>query len=174
TLSSLESDAASNPGAPAGAFELKSFPVEYQEGADVGYRWYEKKGQKPLFAFGHGLSYTSFAYRDLQVRGGDTLSVSFTVTNTGSRPGADVPQLYAVHKGSSAPMRLAAFTRMTLKPGETRRVTLSAEPRVLADYDTRLPGWRIKSGEYLIALGRDATDRSLTATATLNAATMKP
>ncbi len=173
TLSSLEMEAASNPAATAGQYELKSFPVEYQEGADVGYRWYEKKGLKPLFAFGHGLSYTNFGYGNLQVAGGKALSVSFDVTNTGSRAGADVPQVY-VGRNNGTPMRLAAFQRVELKPGETRRITLTAEPRILADYETSLPGWRIVGGSYRVALGRDATDRSMVATTTLDETTMKP
>lgn len=173
-LSTLEAEAASNPAASSGQYELKSFPVEYKEGADVGYRWYEKTQQKPLFAFGHGLSYTSFGYSNLQVAGGNALTVSFDVTNVGKRAGADVPQVYVARAKGDSPMRLAAFSRVTLKPGETRRVTLTAEPRILADYDTRLPGWRIAGGAYRVALARDATDRGLIATATLDEATMKP
>ncbi len=158
----------------AGGAQPESFPVNYQEGADVGYRWYEKKGMKPLFPFGHGLSYTSFAYRNPVVTGGDRLSVTVDVVNTGKRPGADVPQLYVAREGSRSPMRLAGFQRVELKPGETRRVTLVAEPRVMADYDTRLPGWRIAAGTYRVAIARDATDRSLTLTTKLTARTMKP
>ena len=152
----------------------ESFPVDYQEGADVGYRWYEKKAMEPLFPFGHGLSYTSFAYRNPVVTGGDRLSVTVDVVNTGKRPGADVPQIYVAREGSRSPMRLAGFQRVELKPGETRRVTLVAEPRVVADYDTRLPGWRIAAGTYRVAIARDATDRSLTLTTKLTARTMKP
>jgi beta-glucosidase len=166
--------AAAGNSANADAAQPKSFPVDYQEGADVGYRWYEKKGMKPLFPFGHGLSYTSFAYRNPVVTGGDRLSVTVEVANTGRRAGADVPQLYVAREGSGAPMRLAAFQRVELKPGESRRVTLTAEPRVVADYETRLPGWRIAGGTYRVAIGRDATDRSLTLTTKLNATTMKP
>jgi beta-glucosidase len=173
TLTSLEAQAAADP-ASASKYKLASFPVDYVEGADVGYRWYEKKGQQPLFAFGHGLSYTSFTYRRPVVTGGKTLSISFEIVNTGSRAGADVPQMYVAGDGATVPMRLAAFKRVTLKPGEVRRVTLTAEPRILADYDVKLPGWRIAGGKYRVALGRDATDRSMVSTATVAAATMKP
>lgn len=172
-LSGLEAQAAANP-ANASAYELKTYPVEYREGSDVGYRWYEKQGHKPLFAFGHGLSYTSFAYGKAQVSGGRRLTVSFDVTNTGQRDGADVPQVYVTREGSGKPMRLAAFQRVTLKAGETRRITLTAEPRIVADYDTKLPGWRIAGGSYRVAIARDATDRSLTLTTRLDPATMKP
>ena len=173
TLTDLEAQAAADPGT-AGTHDLKSFPIDYVEGADVGYRWYEKKGQRPLFAFGHGLTYTSFAYRDPVVTGGRTLSITFDVVNTGKVAGSDVPQMYVVRDSSRAPMRLAAFRRVTLAPGEKRRITLVAEPRVVADYDTGLPGWRIAGGRYRVALARDAADRTLVSTATLEAQTMKP
>ncbi len=173
TLTSLEAQAAANP-ANAGAYQLKTFPVEYREGADVGYRWYEREGLTPLFAFGHGLSYTSFAYRNATVTGGDTITVSFDVVNTGERAGADVPQMYITRTDGGDPMRLAAFDRVTLLPGETRRVTLTAEPRILADYDTSLPGWRIAGGSYTVALARDASDRSQTFTVEVKPATMAP
>ncbi|MGR6330271.1 beta-glucosidase [Sphingomonas sp. XXL09] len=172
-LSGLEAAAAANPAA-ASTYVLQSFPVDYVEGADVGYRWYEKKGLKPLFPFGHGLSYTHFAYRNPVVRGGRTLSVTFDVTNTGDRDGIDVPQMYVGREGGGAPMRLGAFTRVALKRGETRRITLTAEPRIVADYDTRLPGWRIAAGSYRVALGQDAADRTMMASATLTAQTFKP
>ncbi|PTQ64179.1 beta-glucosidase [Sphingomonas sp. PP-CE-3G-477] len=172
-LTSVEAQAAANP-ANASTFQLESFPVDYVEGANVGYRWYEKQRQRPLFAFGHGLSYTSFAYRNPVVTGGRSLNVTFEVTNTGKRAGADVPQMYVARDGSATPMRLAGFTRVTLKPGETRRITLTAEPRIVADYDTTLPGWRIAGGAYRVALAHDAQDRALVVTTRLDAATMKP
>jgi len=173
TLTELEAQAAANP-ANAGAATLRSFPVEYREGADVGYRWYERRGKVPLYPFGHGLSYTSFAYRNPVMTGGHGLSMSVEVTNTGRVAGADVPQMYVAREGGGGPMRLAAFQQVMLKPSETRRVTLTAEPRVIADYDTRLPGWRIAGGRYRVALGRDATDRTMVQTVTLDGATMKP
>ena len=71
-------------------------------------------------------------------------------------------------------MRLAAFDRVTLAPGETRRVTLTAEPRIVADYDVKQPGWRIAGGRYRVAVGRDATDRGHVATATLEPSVIKP
>lgn len=167
-----ERNAAADPTGKVAAPE--SFPVDYVEGADVGYRWYEKKGRTPMFAFGHGLSYTGFAYRNPVVSGGRTLSVTFDLVNTSARAGADVPQMYVTREGSDRPMRLAAFQRVLLAPGETRRVTLTAEPRIVADYDTALPGWRIAAGRYQVALAHDASDRALVSTATLAGATMKP
>ncbi|MDB5680934.1 MAG: glycosyl hydrolase [Sphingomonas bacterium] len=172
-LTTLDAQAAADP-ANAGKYQLKTYPVDYIEGSDVGYRWYEKKRQTPLFPFGYGLSYTNFSYRNLAVSGGKTLSISFEVVNSGKRAGADVPQLYVARDGSSTPMRLAGFERVTLKPGEVRRVTLTAEPRIVADYDVSLPGWRIKGGTYRVALARNAIDRGMTTTVKLDSATMKP
>ena len=172
-LNALEAKAAADP-ANAAKYELKSFPVDYVEGADVGYRWYEKKARRPLFAFGHGLSYTGFAYRNPVVTGGRSLQASFDVVNTGRVAGADVPQLYVARDGVTTPMRLAGFQRVTLRPGETRRVTLTAEPRVVADYDPALPGWRIAGGRYRVAIAHDASDRATVLTTTLDATTMKP
>jgi beta-glucosidase len=170
-LKSAEAAAAANPGAPQ-AGELQGFHVDYPEGSDVGYRWYEREGKKPLFPFGYGLSYTRFAYSNLTVSNADGLSVSLDVTNTGDRAGAEVPQLYVA--GGDRPKRLAAFARVTLAPGETRRVVLTAEPRILADYDTALPGWRIASETYRITVARDAADAGLSANATLSGTTIKP
>jgi beta-glucosidase len=172
-LTASEAQAAADP-AKATAAALQDVPIDYVEGADVGYRWYEKRAQQPLFAFGHGLGYTSFAYRNAVATGGKALRVTFEVTNTGKRLGADVPQMYVARDGASTPMRLAGFTRVTLQPGEMRRITLTAEPRIVADYDTRLPGWRIARGTYRIAVAHDARDRALVTTAPLDAATMKP
>ena len=165
--------AASNPGAGSAA-GLQPFAVDYPEGSDVGYRWYERENHAPLFPFGHGLSYTSFRYGDLRVTGGEGLSVSFDVTNTGRRAGADTPQLYVAAEGSAAPRRLAGWTKLTLEPGETRRVTLTAEPRILADYDTSLPGWRRAGGTWRVMVARDALDGSTAVQTTLSPQTLKP
>jgi beta-glucosidase len=102
--------------------------IEYQEGAEVGYRWFAQTGETPLYAFGHGLSYTTFEYADLSLEG---VTATFTVTNTGERAGADVAQLYL----TSPRVRLLGFERVELEPGESKRVTIAAEPRVLAFID---------------------------------------
>jgi beta-glucosidase len=95
--------------------------IRYDEGAEIGYRWFAMTGEKPLYASGHGLSYTSFAYRDLSVEGGDTVTGRFTVTNTGERAGADVPQLYLTEAPGDKRMRLLGFERVELQPGESRK-----------------------------------------------------
>jgi beta-glucosidase len=78
---------------------------------------FAKTGKKPTYAFGHGLSYTTFGYRDLKVSGGDTVTASFTVTNTGPRAGADVPQVYLTDAAGEQRMRLLGFERVELEPG---------------------------------------------------------
>jgi beta-glucosidase len=137
--------------------------IRYDEGAEVGYRWFATTGAKPLYAFGHGLSYTSFAYSDLQASGGDTITASFTVTNTGNREGADVPQLYLTEAAGERRMRLLGFERVALKPGESRRISFAADPRLLARFDARAGRWRIAEGTYRIVVGRSAGDLVLVA-----------
>ncbi|MDG2535995.1 beta-glucosidase [Sphingomonas sp. HITSZ_GF] len=153
---------------------IKPFVIDYQEGSDVGYRWYARQGHKPAFPFGYGLSYTRFAYANLKVEGGAALKVSFDVTNSGKREGADVPQLYVTPASGSRPLRLAGFERVTLKPGETRRVTLIAEPRIVADYDTAQPGWHLAAGTYRVAIARDAGQPVLTGAADLQERRLAP
>jgi beta-glucosidase len=144
-------------GAPVGT----PTTICYSEGAEVGYRWFARTGQAPMFAFGHGLSYTSFEYRDLVVTGSDTVNVSFSVVNTGDRSGADIPQLYLTAAPGEQRLRLLGFERVDLEPGQSRRVSIGAEPRLLARYDGN--AWRIKPGGYAVAVGASAVDLQLAA-----------
>jgi len=137
--------------------------IDYFEGADVGYRWFAKTGRAPMFAFGHGLSYTRFEYHDLVVGGGDTVEVSFSVVNVGDRGGADVPQLYLTAAPGEQCLRLLGFERVELEPGATRRVTIEADPRLLAHYDGSARTWRIKPGGYTVAVGASAVALGLEA-----------
>jgi beta-glucosidase len=137
--------------------------IDYFEGAEVGYRWFASRGHEPIFAFGHGLSYTSFEYRDLEVTGGDTVGVSFSVTNVGDRAGADVPQLYLTAAAGERRLRLLGFERVELEAGATRRVTIAADPRLLARYDGGAHAWRIAAGIYSVAVGTSATTPRLEA-----------
>ncbi|WP_068188679.1 beta-glucosidase, partial [Mycobacterium sp. UM_CSW] len=130
--------------------------IDYFEGADVGYRWFAKNGLAPMFAFGHGLSYTSFDYRDLAVTGGESVTASFTVANVGDRAGADVPQLYLTAAPGGRCLRLLGFQRLELEAGATRRVTIEADPRLLAYYDGAAQTWRIEPGGHAVAVGASA------------------
>ena len=143
---------------------LPPFSVDYKEGADTGYRWYELQGAAPLFAFGYGLSYTRFAYSHFAVSGGATVRARVTVTNIGSRAGADVPQIYAAVPGRSGPpiRRLIGFERVVLAPGESRTVTMTADPRLLANWDMAARRWHVRGGPTIITLGRSAIDTPAT------------
>src|SRR5690606_18881572 len=143
--------------------------IEYNEGAEVGYRWFALKNERPMYAFGHGLSYTTFDYDDLQLEGGETITASFTVKNTGKRKGADVPQLYLTEAAGDKRMRLLGFERVELEPGESRQVTLAADPRLLARFDGHSGKWRIADGVHGVAVGKSAMDLVLTGTAPLAA-----
>ncbi len=142
--------------------------VDYREGAEIGYRWLAKTGQTPLYPFGYGLGYTSFSYSDFKASGGDTVKVSFKVTNTGNRAGADVPQVYLYEAPGEKRQRLLGFERVELQPGESRTVTLEADPRLLARFNDATGRWQIIKGSHYIVLGKNATDLQASATVTLN------
>ncbi|WP_197514421.1 beta-glucosidase [Mycobacterium sp. E342] len=141
--------------------------IDYAEGSDVGYRWFAATGEAPMFAFGHGLSYTDFDYRELVVAGGNTLTASFTVVNIGERAGADVPQLYLTAAPGGRCLRLLGFERVELEPGAARRVTIEADPRLVARYDRGVGGWRITAGAHRVAVSASAVTPRLEATAEL-------
>ncbi len=156
-------DAAGDPNAP-----LPMFEVSYPEGANVGYRWYQKTSATPLFPFGHGLSYTSFRYAGLAVQGNE---VRFTVTNSGKRAGTDVPQVYveAADGAGTKTFRLAGWTRLSLAPGQSRQVTVALDPRTAATWDLAGKRWSVSSTPLPLVVGHDATDRALAGTVSLSA-----
>jgi beta-glucosidase len=133
--------------------------VTYDEGAAIGYKWYDAKGYKPLWAFGHGLSYTSFALSNLTSQpDGKAIRVSFAIRNTGKRQGKGVAQVYVApadwqKAGWEAPKRLGAFAKTDLKPGQTKTVQVTIDPRLLATYEAAGNNWRIKAGTYRLMLG---------------------
>jgi beta-glucosidase len=142
--------------------------VQYSEGILVGYRWYTTKGITPLFPFGYGLSYTSFAYSHLSVwpgRGG--YQVSADVTNTGQRAGADVAQLYVGDPASTGePVeQLKGYQRVTLQPGQTTRVTFSV-PR--SDFAWWNGHWEVTPGTYALMVGDSSASLPLVAHVAVN------
>jgi beta-glucosidase len=140
--------------------------VTYSEGAAVGYKWYDRQNLKPAFAFGHGLSYTRFGYSGLRARlAAGKVSVRFTVQNQGALRGMAVPQLYVSGRGWEAPRRLAGFQKVDLGPRQSRDVTLTVDPRLLADFDERTNCWRVSSGRFRLMLGDSSA--ALPATTTL-------
>jgi beta-glucosidase len=146
--------------------------VHYDEGLLVGYRWFDTKQVEPLFPFGHGLSYTQFAYSDLKVAastdatGAVTRTAEVTLKNTGERAGAEIVQLY-VRPDKPAVMRpekeLKAFTKVFLKPGETQTVSLPLPPRAFARYDVEAKGWIADAGRYELLVGASSRDVRLRA-----------
>lgn len=136
--------------------------VHYSEGAAVGYKWYDAKGFKPAFPFGHGLSYTSFRFSRLKASpSADGLTASVTVTNTGRRAGAAVPQVYLSAPSGvqwEAPRRLGGWAKVMLAPGETRTVTIPIDPRLLATWDEPGHRWNVAAGAYGVTVGASAGD----------------
>jgi beta-glucosidase len=154
------------------------FDVSYNEGAEVGYRWFELRNQAPLFPFGYGLSYTTFDYSGLTVRGGETIAATVTVTNSGSRAGGDTVQLYVSPppdaNGAPSTSRLVGWTKVELQPGASRTITITAEPRTLAHFDTAANVWRIAAGDYAVSVRASATDIRLTSRVAMAQREMKP
>ncbi len=143
----------------------KIIDEEYKEGIYVGYRWTDMKKLKPAFAFGHGLSYTTFKVSNLRSDFDETTDGNMTfkvdVTNTGDCTGADVVQLYIsdVKCSVDRPVKeLKAFRKVMLKPGETKTITLSTDKRALSFWDEATGGWKAEPGEF-IAWAGDSSDR---------------
>ena len=141
------------------------FDANYTAGARVGYKWFESEKKEPLFSFGHGLSYTTFAYSNLKVDDKQK-QVSFTVKNTGSRAGAEVAQVYVELPKTAAESykRLAAWDRIPLAPGESKNVTLPLNPLCLSIFDVQKNNFTPLPGDYKVHVGSSAKDLHLAAT----------
>jgi len=144
------------------------------EGSDVGYRWFDRKGIKPMFAFGHGLSYTSFRYDNLKVTGDTTLHVSFRVTNSGARQGRDVPQVYLTSRAGARLLRLIGWGNVDLAPGASQDVSVNVDARLLADWDVARHGWNVPAGQYAVAVSSSAVAPQLSDAATLQTRLLPP
>lgn len=153
----------------------QAIEVYYFEGAQVGYKWFDRTGVKPLIPFGFGLSYAAFDYTGLTVASAEsTITVSLDVKNIGRQRGADVPQFYLRRQGdASFPIRLVGWSRVMLSPGETQRVTLTVDPRLLARFDKATGDWGIAPGRYTVEAGANAGELPLKAEITLAAARFK-
>jgi beta-glucosidase len=153
--------------------------VEYKESIFVGYRGYERAGTKPLFPFGHGLSYTTFKYSNLVItrlaRGNDQgphYEISFDVQNTGNRTGADVAQVYIgdTHAGLPRPAKeLKGFAKVSLRPGETRRLVIPLDARSFSYYDVDAKEWRADPGDFDVLVGRSSAQIEMRGRLTLPA-----
>lgn len=136
----------------------KVIDEEYKEGIFVGYRWTDKNKQKPLFPFGHGLSYTTFEYGKAKMNG---MTVTTTVKNTGDRKGSEVVQLYISDVKSSLPRpvkELKGFQKVTLNPGESCEVTFNIDNSMLSFYDDAKGEWRMEPGRFEAIIGASAGD----------------
>jgi beta-glucosidase len=161
-----------------GNFPGKGGKVAYQEGILVGYRWYDTRKIEPLFPFGYGLSYTTFAYRDLAVTAWDAklgVSARLKVKNTGTRRGAEVVQIY-LHAAAAGVLRpeqeLRTFAKVDLAPGEEREVTLKLPVRAFAYFAAKGPeqqGWQVDPGAYEIRAASSSRDIRLHASVTVPA-----
>ncbi len=146
--------------------------VEYREGVYVGYRYYDKKQMEVAFPFGHGLSYTTFAYRDLTVSresltDSETLTVTCKVKNTGGCPGREVVQLYVgdVESTVGRPVReLKGFEKVLLEPGEEKTVSFTLDKRSFAYYEPKIHDWFVESGAFTIEIGASSRDIRLSGT----------
>jgi beta-glucosidase len=150
--------------------------VEYSEGVFVGYRHFDKSTTKPLFPFGYGLSYTSFAYKNLAISSpspgqGQQVSVTFDVTNTGARAGADVAEVFIGDRHTPVPRpvkELKGFTKINLSPGETKSVTVQLDRRAFSYYDVEKHAWRVTPGDFDVFVARSAADIELTGKVTVH------
>jgi len=148
--------------------------MTYSEGLYLGYRAYDKNNTKPLYPFGFGLSYTTFAYSDMKLSSnvltpGATVNVKFTVTNTGSKAGFETAQLYVqpVNPAVARPEKeLKGFTKVYLKPGQSKTVSIPLDSRSLAYYVDNTDSWNVDAGKYKIRVGTSSADLSLSQTLT--------
>ena len=144
--------------------------VDYREGIFVGYRYYDKKEMDVLFPFGHGLSYTTFAYTGLKLsadamKDTDTLTASVTVKNTGGRPGKTVVQLYVGREQSGDVIRpvreLKGFEKVFLNPGEEKTVEFALDKRAFAYWNEIIHDWHVETGSYRVEVGHSSRDIAL-------------
>jgi beta-glucosidase len=144
----------------------------YSEGLQVGYRWYDAQGQTPLFPFGYGLSYTTFAFSHLTVspRAADgSVHVGVDVSNTGKRSGAEVAQVYLTFPSAAGepPHQLKGFQKVHLDPGMTRHVTITLNARSFATWNTASANWTTIPGQYGVFVGDSSRNLPLQATVTI-------
>jgi beta-glucosidase len=149
---------------------LPPFQVTYDEGVKVGYKWYEAENKPVLFPFGFGLSYTTYSYSNLQVTPGKNPRVTFTVTNTGNRAGAEIAEVYASLPVSAAepPKRLVGWSKLHLKAGESQEVMVEVDQKYLSIFNVEQNGWQLLPGEYSFMVGGSSESLPLKQSLDLN------
>jgi beta-glucosidase len=152
-------------GAPNREHKVKPFDLDYTEGAKVGYKWFEATNKQPLFPFGFGLSYTTYAYSGLTVDDASH-TVHFTVRNTGRREGTEIAQVYVALPSAAKEdyQRLAAWQRVKLAPGESKEVSLPLNPLTLSIFNTEQNAWKLLPGDYKVMAGPSSSETPLKAT----------
>ncbi len=148
---------------------LPPFETYYDEKLKVGYKWYDAEKKPVLFPFGFGLSYTTYAYSGLSVKGGESVEISFTVRNTGKRAGTEIAQVYASLPDAAGepPKRLIGWARVELAPGESKQVSIPVPHDHLTIYDEAADNWKLVSGSYTMMVGGSSQDLPLQQKATL-------
>jgi beta-glucosidase len=157
-------------GTPPFGRNLPPFDVPYaKQGLKVGYKWFDAEDKLPLFPFGHGLSYTTFAYSGLKVVPGKDTQVTFTVKNTGRRAGIEVAQVYASLPANTEepPKRLVAWESVELMPGESKTVTVTVPALHLSIFDVAKDDWQVAPGEYKFLVGGSSRNLPLSGAASL-------
>ncbi|MDE2181486.1 MAG: glycoside hydrolase family 3 C-terminal domain-containing protein [Alphaproteobacteria bacterium] len=149
-----------------------AYDVIYSEGPNVGYKWFEQQRTEPLFPFGFGLSYTTFAYDGLKITGGRTISASFDIHNLGDRAGKATAQVYV--KPPVGASRLIGWSKVDLGPGETKHATVTADPRLLALFDSDANLWRVEDGDYRVTIGGSFADKAAAAVVHVTESTIRP
>jgi len=138
------------------------YSVSYDEGVKVGYKWYEAEHKQPLFPFGYGLSYTTYAYSDLKTDSAQK-TVSFAVKNTGKRAGTEIAQVYATLPDAAGEpfKRLVGWQRVELAPGESKTVSVTVDPQMISIFDEQKNGWELLPGAYTILAGPSSAETPL-------------
>ncbi|MGA7257195.1 MAG: glycoside hydrolase family 3 C-terminal domain-containing protein [Terracidiphilus sp.] len=142
---------------------------DYDEGVKVGYKWYDAEQKPVLFPFGYGLSYTTFGYSGLKVDSGDMVTVTFTLANNGARAGKEIAEVYAALPASAGepPKRLVGWSKVELRPGERKPVTVEVERKYLSIWDVDKHDWTLVPGDYTFMVGGSSDKLPLKATLTL-------
>jgi beta-glucosidase len=143
----------------------------YSEGLLIGYRWYDAKGIEPLFPFGYGLTYTTFRFSGLSVKPvttGQGATATFTITNTGTRPGAEVGQVYVGFPAVAGepPKQLKGFQKVSLQPGQSQTVTIPLDGRAFSYWNASTQAWTIPGGTFTVMVGDSSRDLPLVAKVT--------
>lgn len=138
----------------------------YIEGLKVGYKWYDAENKQPLFPFGFGLSYTTYSYSQLHVASGKQISVTFHVKNIGDCAGSEVAQVYLglPKAAGEPPKRLVGWRKVQLQSGETRSITITLPPRMMAIFDVKKDAWEVLPGEYRVYAGGSSRQLPLQST----------